>query len=123
MPATTPGKVLTGTRFAIGVTAWVAPGTAGRIFGLDPDANPQAAYLGRLFAVRDAALGVGYLATTGDARRLWWQVGIACDLFDAAAGVLGGRNGSLSKFSATSATAVALAAAVMGAAALAADDT
>jgi len=123
MPASTPGKALTGTRLTIGLVAWVAPDTAGRIFGLDPGANPQSAYLGRLFAVRDAALGVGLLATTGDSRRLWWQLGIACDLFDAAAGVLGGRNGSLSKFSATSATTVALAAAAMGAAALAADDT
>lgn len=66
-----------------------------KLLGLDPRANPEAAYVGRLFGVRDAALGVGLISTTGDARRLWWKVGIACDLADAAAGVVSGANGQL----------------------------
>ena len=42
----------------------------------------------QLFAVRDAMLGVGLVASSGDARRTWWKVGIACDLADAAAAVI-----------------------------------
>ena len=50
---------LVATRAAIGAAAWLMPRLSGRLFGLDPDANPQAAYLGRLFGVRDVALGIG----------------------------------------------------------------
>ena len=70
MPESAPGKTLTVLRFIIGGGAWIAPRTMGRLFGLDIDANPQAPYVARLFAVRDAVLGVGLVATDGDARRL-----------------------------------------------------
>ena len=122
MPESTPGKVLTTLRFIIGGSAWLTPDLAGKAFGLDPDSNPQASYLGRLFAVRDAALGVGLVATEGDARRLWWQIGVACDLADAAAGVIAGKQGRLPGPAAVMVTATALAAAGLGAAALMADD-
>src|SRR5207245_5660578 len=52
-------KGLAGLRVAIGVTAWLFPNLAGRLFGLDPESNPQAPYLARLFGVRDIALGLG----------------------------------------------------------------
>ena len=123
MPETTPGRVLTTLRFVIGASAWLTPDLAGKAFGLDPDANPQASYLARLFAVRDAALGVGLVATEGEARRLWWQIGVACDLADAAAGVIAGKQGRAYRAqAAVMVTATALAAAGLGAAALMADD-
>ncbi|HEX2016529.1 MAG TPA: hypothetical protein VGN69_07525 [Solirubrobacteraceae bacterium] len=92
------------------------------MFGLDPAGNPQASYLGRLFAARDVALAVAVTSQSGDARRLSWRLGLGCDLADAAAGVLAGRSGRLPMASAALATVTALAAAGLGAAALAADD-
>jgi len=50
-------KALAGLRIMIGLASWTAPRLAGRIFGLDPEGNPQAPYLARLFGVRDVALG------------------------------------------------------------------
>jgi hypothetical protein len=100
------------------VSVWAAPDFSARLFGLDPDANPQATYLGRLFAVRDLALGVGTLAAEPPARRLWLQAGVACDLADAAASLLGKRDGYLPAFSALGTAAIALVAAGMGVAAL-----
>jgi len=57
-------------RGAIGTGAWLAPKLSGRLFGLDPAANPQAPYLGRLFAVRDAALAFGLSTSSGRERAL-----------------------------------------------------
>ena len=122
MPESPPGKLLTVLRFIIGGSSWLAPRTAGRVFGLDVDANPQAPYLGRLFGVRDAVLGVGLVATSGDARRLWWRVGIACDVADLAAGLLAGRARELPRASTALVSAAAAMAAGLGAAALMADD-
>ena len=113
-----PLQALVSTRTAIGVSSWVAPGLAGRAFGLDVAGNPQAPYLARLFGVRDIALGVGAQQTTGDARRLWLKLGIACDVADAAAGVISSRDGSLPKVSAALVTATAIVAAGLGIAAL-----
>lgn len=114
----TPGTTLSSLRTAIGVTGYVAPDLAGKTFGLDPAANPQAAYLGRLFAVRDLALAAWVSGTQGEARKLGWQVGIACDAADFVAAVLGARNGSLTKTTAVLAGGTALAAVGLGAAAL-----
>jgi len=122
VPESAPGKTLTVLRFLIGGGSWIAPRTSGRVFGLDVDANPQAPYLGRLFGVRDAVLGVGLVASSGDARRLWWRVGLACDVADAIAAVLAGRARELPPASTAMLTGTALAAAALGAAALVADD-
>jgi hypothetical protein len=109
-------------RIAIGTGAWLAPNLSGRLFGLDPANNPQSAYLGRLFGARDIALGVGALAASAESRRLWWQMGVACDVLDAAAGALAGRNGSIPKAAAVMVTLTAIGAAVMGVGALAVQD-
>jgi hypothetical protein len=111
-------KGLIGVRSAIGVGAWVAPRLSGQLFGLDPEANPQAAYLGRLFGVRDAVLAVGVATNTGRQRAQWLQLGVVCDLADAAAGVLAGRRGELPPKATAMVTATALLAAGLGAAAL-----
>ena len=111
-------SALAGLRIAIGVASWTTPRVAGRLFGLDAQANPQSPYLARLFGVRDVALAWGALASKGDARRQWVTAGLACDLADAVAGIAGGRAGYLPKLTSVLVSGTALSAAVLGAAAL-----
>jgi hypothetical protein len=106
------------TRLAVGGSAFATPGLAGRAFGLDVEANPQAPYLARLFGVRDAALGIGILTSQGEARRQWLMIGVGCDAADALAGLAGGREGYLPKATAAVVTATAVGAIVMGTLAL-----
>jgi hypothetical protein len=101
----------------------LAPRLSGRLFGLHPAANPEAPYLGRLFAARDLALAYGLGTSTGSQRSLWLRVGLACDVADAAAGLLCGRRGELTKFSTVLVTSTALAAAGLGVAALLGDQS
>jgi len=115
-------RSLIGVRAAIGAGAWLAPRLSGRLFGLDPEANPQAAYLGRLFGARDAALAYGLNASAGSQRAQWLRIGMACDVADAFAGVLAGRRGDLPPRAAVLVTATAVLAAGSGAAALQGDD-
>lgn len=79
-------------RLALGTSAWFAPRFTLVMFGLDPERNPETAYATRLFGVRNATLGVGLLASEGDDRRLWWKVGIVCDV---AAALLSAREGRI----------------------------
>jgi hypothetical protein len=109
---------LVAVRGAIGAGAWFAPRLSGRLFGLDPDANPQAAYLGRLFGARDVALAFGLQTSAGAQRANWLRIGIACDLADAAAGVFAGRRGELNTRTTVLVTGTALVAAALGAIAL-----
>ena len=81
-------------------------------FGLDPEANPQAPYLGRLFGARDVALGVGTLQASGEARKQW------LDAADAAAALAAGRGGYLPSLAAGLVFAPAIAAVGLGVAAL-----
>src|SRR3712207_2769545 len=82
-------------RIAIGVVAYLAPNFAGKLFGMDPAANPQAAYLGRLFGIRDVAFGVGTLQSSGATQKQILQLGMACDVADVGAAVFGRRGGYL----------------------------
>ncbi len=97
MPTSLSGRTLVAVRFGLGSAAWFAPKFFMTAIGIDPLANPQAAYMSRLFGVRDLTLGIGLVATHGDARRLWWRLGMLCDLGDAAAAVVSARNGGLTK--------------------------
>jgi hypothetical protein len=111
-------NMLAGVRLAIGVASWAAPRSAGRLFGLDAEANPQAPYLARLFGIRDVALAWGTLGSEGEAQRQWLMAGLACDLADTVAGVAGGRGGYLPRLTSALVTGTALSAVVMGASAL-----
>lgn len=71
--------------------AWALPRVAVKTLGLHDDA--ESSYLVRLFAARNLALAAGLAAAPRRSRRLWWQVGIACDALDAAAGLLAGLDG------------------------------
>lgn len=114
-------RSLAGLRLAIGASAWATPRLAGRVFGLDADANPQAPYLARLFGVRDVALGWGAMTSSGDTQRKWLLAGMACDVADALAGVAGARARYLPPVTGVLVTGTALAAAALGAAALGED--
>jgi|SRR6516165_9656142 hypothetical protein len=111
-----PKQALPGLRIAIGGGAFLAPYTTSRIFGLDPTDNNEAIFLGRLFGIRDVALGIGQMSS-GDDNALWWQLGVICDLGDALAAVIGLRSG-LPKRAGVMSALTALAAAGMGIAAL-----
>jgi hypothetical protein len=125
MPVTFPGRALLAVRFVLGTSAWFTPKAFMTLAGMDPFANPQAGYMSRLFGVRDLTLGLGLLASRGDARRVWWRLGILCDLGDAAAGVVSARHGELPAKPRVRAGLMAgagLLGASLGAAALADDD-
>ncbi len=116
-----PSQLLSGIRLGVGLGAWAAPNLTGKVFGLDPDANPQMAFMARLFGARDIALAVGTNGTPPAQRQLWWQIGVATDLLDAGAAYLAYKDGSVSKVSAILAGGTALAAAGLGVAAMSAD--
>jgi hypothetical protein len=75
-------------------------------------------YLGRLFAARDAALAFGLSTSAGRERAQWLRIGIACDLADAAAGLLAGRRRELPARATILVTGTALGAAALGIVAL-----
>ncbi|GAA4097610.1 DUF4267 domain-containing protein [Nocardioides kongjuensis] len=75
-------------RIAIGVGALTAPSTTARVFGLDPAANPQLGYMGRMFGAREIALGAVTLVSRGPLRRNLTAVGIAVDGADLVNGVI-----------------------------------
>jgi hypothetical protein len=101
------------SRMAVGASTWLAPNLSGRLFGLDPEGNPQLPYVGRLFGARDVALGAGALRSSRKSRDAWLTAGLACDAADVAAGVLAGARGQLplSAAALVSATAAGFAAA------------
>ncbi|HST55182.1 MAG TPA: hypothetical protein VLJ42_04710 [Solirubrobacteraceae bacterium] len=118
MNRTSAINALVGLRIGVGVASWATPRAAGKLFGLDSAANPQAPYLARLFGARDVALAVGVLSSDKDARRQWLVAGLACDVADALAGIAGGRSGYLPKLTSVLVTGTAVSAAALGAAAL-----
>lgn len=79
---------LAAMRIGIGALAWARPEVTARLFGFsDPDG--QARYVWRLFGVRDVLVGLGTVTSSGQRRRTWARVGLACDVADGAAGALG----------------------------------
>jgi hypothetical protein len=111
-------NALVGLRMAVGVASWATPRLAGKLFGLDAEANPQSPYLARLFGARDLALAWGALGADGNARRQWLVAGLACDAADVLAGVAGGRGGYLPKVTSVLVSGTALSAVALGTAAL-----
>jgi hypothetical protein len=91
----TPQQALPAVRLAIGTGAYVLPELTGTIFGFDNlKENHEAVLMGRLFGIRDVALGLGVLSSKGESRALWWRLGIMCDVADAAAGIIGIKAGA-----------------------------
>jgi|SRR5437764_1044617 hypothetical protein len=121
---TAPGRTLVAIRLTLGASAWLAPRVTLAAFGLDAARYPEAAYAMRLFGVRNTTLGVGVLASGGDGRRLWWRLGIACDLADVTAALVSQRAGRIPPGTWTLVRLVGagLIATGLGVAAVAADD-
>ena len=46
-----PVRDLAVLRFAVGAGAWFTPTLAAKALGMDPEGNPQASYMGRLFRI------------------------------------------------------------------------
>jgi hypothetical protein len=83
-------------RIAVGAISFARPGVAATMFGLDIENNPQAPYMARLFGSREIALGTATLLARGSTRRNLLLAGIGVDLADAATGVLGIQDKSVS---------------------------
>jgi hypothetical protein len=93
-------------------------GLGARLLQLDTRNNRQLPYLTRMFGSREIALGTLTLLARGAARRRLVQACIAVDGADACAGVLAGRDGSVSKGSSAMLTAPAVLAVLAGVASL-----
>lgn len=76
-------------RLGIGMM-WFAPRLGAKLFGLDPQDQPSVTFLARLFAVRDAAMGVAMLKAEGDAADRLVDLGLVVDGADLAAAVMAG---------------------------------
>jgi hypothetical protein len=100
-------------RIVLGAASWIAPGPIARLYGTPDDRmTPELEYMTRIFGVRAVALGVGYLASSGDARRLWHRLWLLCDAADTAMGagmIASGRLGPKLGAGAIATTAPAMA--------------
>ena len=89
-PTDAPRLLLTALRVP-GAAAFLVPRLGAKSFGLPQDADGH--YVVRLFAARNLGFIIGLTLSRGDARRLWWQAGIAYEVLDVLAGLLGIREG------------------------------
>ena len=100
-------KRLAYLRIALGTLAWFAPRTTNRVFGLPRSADSaELIYMNRVFGVRAVALGLGYLASEGEARRLWHRLWLLCDGADTAMGLAMAARGQLTGLTALQALAL-----------------
>jgi hypothetical protein len=77
-------------RFGLGAASLFLPRFTARLLQMDPDANPAASFLMRLFGVRDIFLGVAPLLVSGAGRSRILGAASGIDLTDATAAVIAG---------------------------------
>jgi len=80
-------------RIGLGAASWIAPRLMAQLYGVpEKQVTSELEYMTRVFGARAVALGVGYLASSGDARRLWIRLWLLVDAADTAmgAGMLSG---------------------------------
>jgi alanine dehydrogenase len=83
-------------RIALGAASWIAPRRMARSYGLpEEQVTPSLVYMTRIFGVRAIALGVGYLASSGEGRGLWHRLWVLCDTADTIMGAGMVANGEL----------------------------
>src|SRR5262249_57874631 len=87
----------------VGDRSLVTPCIMARCFGTDPDANPHAIYLLRLFGVRPVVIGAELLLPESAARARNLRIGVAIHVSDAVAALLAGTHGQLPRQAATTA--------------------
>jgi hypothetical protein len=97
--ARTIAEVLAWSRLAVGVLATVRPTMLPRMLGSDRGTAMRAAWIVRMFAAREAALGAGTLAAlqNGSSPRPWLYAQAAGDAGDALALLAAVRRGHLGK--------------------------
>lgn len=115
LPSTTTGRALLGARTALGMSALFAPRLAGKLFFLDPDANPQLPVIGRMWGIRNLSLAAGMYGATGASRAQWWRLQPAVDALDFLAIATEWRRGAVPGPAAGFMGATALAATALGA--------
>ena len=75
-------------RIGLGAASWIAPRPLSRLYGVPDDRmTPELEYMTRIFGVRAIALGIGYLASSGEARLLWQRLWLLCDSADTVMGL------------------------------------
>ena len=101
-------------RIGLGAASWIAPRSLAQLYGVpEKQVTSELEYMTRVFGARAVALGVGYLASSGNARKLWVRLWLLVDTADTAMGAgmlsrgrLGPKVGALAL--ATTAPAMAL---------------
>ena len=111
-------------RIVLGAFAWLAPSLMNRTFGVPrADESPALLYMNRVFGVRAISLGVGYLASTGEARELWHRLWLLCDTADTVMGAAMIARGELRGITAAQALAITAGATAIDLAAMRPGDT
>lgn len=88
---------LAAARVVLGSVSVAAPDLAMKAFRLDPTANPQLAYMARMFGSREIVLGAATLLARGKTRRNLVLAGVGVDTADTVAAVLAGQSGSVDR--------------------------
>jgi hypothetical protein len=76
-----------------GATFWIAPDLTARAYRSGPMAGDRLS--ARLAGAREVALALGPLLSDGEDRSRWLRLGLACDLADALATLIGRRRGEI----------------------------
>lgn len=109
------GLALAGGRLAVGTLSVAKPDTALTLFGVDPSANNDGAFVLRLFASRELFAGALGLGVAGpDVAKAAFKWGMAIDAIDAAASVIALKEGRMKAASALPMAGVALGAVALG---------
>src|SRR5215207_5166386 len=98
--------LLAGIRLFNGIAALFAPRALARQLGVDPDANPAALYVLRLFGVRTVLIGAQLLLRDGALRAHSLRVAPVIHAVDAAAALIAGERGYLPLRAATTAALI-----------------
>lgn len=101
-------RILASARAAVGVASLVAPRLVGRATGVDPDGNPAAPYVLRMFGARELYMAAPFLmpAPGLDEQELASRA-VPIDVIDAFAAFAAGLKGYLPWRSALPGTAIA----------------
>jgi ammonia channel protein AmtB len=100
-------RVLLGlVRLANGTAALVAPAAVGRRIGVDPDENPAALYIMRLFGVRTILLGLALLRRESAVRAEAVRIAYIVHMSDTISAVAAGATGRLPRKAARTAALI-----------------
>jgi hypothetical protein len=97
---------LAGIRLFNGVAALFVPTTLARRLGVDPEANPAALYVLRLFGVRTVLIGAQLLLRESGVRAHSLRVAPVIHALDAMAALIAGDRGHLPRRAATTAALI-----------------